>query len=145
MVVFDWKEERLAAEGQSDEGWSQAKERGRIQSDEWVTVTATHIREVDVEPLDYDLDISRELCKPQKVPIPERYVESDPDEPLSPEEQEERGRRTQRIKNLLANYQNRQPSAPLDFGDLDAALQQQERIMSVSHALASEASRKSKL
>ncbi|KAK1887676.1 Pleckstrin like domain containing family A member 7 [Dissostichus eleginoides] len=153
--VFDWKEERLAAEGQSDEGWSQAKERGRIQSDErgriqsdeWVTVTATHIREVDVEPLDYDLDISRELCKPQKVPIPERYVESDPDEPLSPEEQEERGRRTQRIKNLLAksSYQNRQPSAPLDFGDLDAALQQQERIMSVSHALASEASRKSKL
>ncbi|XP_034089191.1 pleckstrin homology domain-containing family A member 7-like isoform X4 [Gymnodraco acuticeps] len=145
--VFDWKEERLAAEGQSDEGWSQAKERGRIQSDEWVTVTATHIREVDVEPLDYDLDISRELCKPQKVPIPERYVESDPDEPLSPEEQEERGRRTQRIKNLLAksSYQNRQPSAQLDFGDLDAALQQQERIMSVSHALASEASCKSKL
>ncbi|KAJ4937472.1 hypothetical protein JOQ06_002107, partial [Pogonophryne albipinna] len=145
--VFDWKEERLAAEGQSDEGWSQAKERGRIQSDEWVTVTATHIREVDVEPLDYDLDISRELCKPQKVPIPERYVESDPDEPLSPEEQEERGRRTQRIKNLLAksSYQNRQPSAPLDFGDLDAALQQQQRIMSVSHALASEASCKSKL
>ncbi|KAK5901788.1 hypothetical protein CesoFtcFv8_007113 [Champsocephalus esox] len=145
--VFDWKEERLAAEGQSDEGWSQAKERGRVQSDEWVTVSATHILEVDVEPLDYDLDISRELCKPQKVPIPERYVESDPDEPLSPEEQEERGRRTQRIKNLLAksSYQNRQPSAQLDFGDLDAALQQQERIMSVSHALASEASCKSKL
>ncbi|XP_063763294.1 pleckstrin homology domain-containing family A member 7 isoform X2 [Eleginops maclovinus] len=145
--VFDWKEERLAAEGQSDEGWSQVKERGRIQSDEWVTATAIHIREVDVEPQDYDLDISRELCKPQKVPIPERYVESDPDEPLSPEEQEERCRRTERIKNLLAksSYQNMQPSAPLDFGELDAVLQQQERIMSVSHALASEASRKSKL
>ncbi|XP_029290628.1 pleckstrin homology domain-containing family A member 7-like isoform X14 [Cottoperca gobio] len=145
--VFDWQEERLSAEGQSDEGWNHVKERGRIRSDEWVTATATHVREVDVEPLDYDLDISRELSKPRKVPIPERYVESDPDEPLSPEEQEERSRRAERIKNLLAksSYQNIQPSAPLDFGELDSALQQQERIMNVSHALASEASRKSKL
>lgn len=147
--VFDWEEERLAAEGQSDEGWSQMRERGRIQSDEWVTVTTTttHIREADVEPLDYDLDISRELSKPRKVPIPERYVESDPDEPLSPEELEERSRRAERIKNLLAksSFQNIQPSASLDFGELDSALQQQERIMNVSHALASEASRKSKL
>lgn len=59
--MFDWQEERLAAEGQSDEGWSQAKERGRIQSDGWVVATAVPIREVDVEPLDYDLDISREV------------------------------------------------------------------------------------
>ncbi|XP_078112696.1 pleckstrin homology domain-containing family A member 7-like isoform X2 [Sander vitreus] len=147
VSVFDCQEERLAAEGQSDEGWNQVKERGRIQSEEWVTATATRIREVDVEPLDYDLDISRELSKPRKVPIPERYVESDPDEPPSPEELEERSRRAQRIKNLLAksSYQNIQPSAPLDFGELDSALQQQERIMNVSHALASEASRKSKL
>ncbi|XP_031719202.1 pleckstrin homology domain-containing family A member 7 isoform X7 [Anarrhichthys ocellatus] len=145
--VFDWQEERLAAEGQSDEGWNRGKERGRIQSDEWIVATATRIREVDVEPLDYDLDISRELSRPQKVPIPERYVESDPDEPLSPEELEERSRRAERIKNLLAksSFQNIQPSAPLDFSELDSALQQQERIMNVSHALASEASRKSKL
>lgn len=59
--MFDCREERLAAEGQSDEGWNQVKERGRIQSEEWVTATATRIREVDVEPLDYDLDISREV------------------------------------------------------------------------------------
>lgn len=59
--MFDWQEERPVAEGQSDEGWNPVKERGRIQSDEWVTVTATRIREVDVEPLDYDLDISREV------------------------------------------------------------------------------------
>ncbi|XP_044048584.1 pleckstrin homology domain-containing family A member 7-like isoform X10 [Siniperca chuatsi] len=145
--VFDWQEERLGAEGQSDEGWNQVKERGRIQSDEWVTATATRIREVDVEPLDYDLDISRELSKPQKVPIPERYIESDSEEPLSPEELEERSRRARRIKNLLAksSVQNIHPSAPLDFSELDSALQQQERIMNVSHALASEASRKSKL
>lgn len=43
-----------------------------------------------------------QLSKPRKVPIPERYVESDPDEPLSPEELEERSRRAERIKNLLA-------------------------------------------
>ena len=43
-----------------------------------------------------------QLSKPQKVPIPERYVESDPDEPVSPEELEERSRRAERIKNLLA-------------------------------------------
>ncbi|GAA6215294.1 pleckstrin homology domain-containing family A member 7-like [Lates japonicus] len=145
--VFDWQEERLGAEGQSDEGRNQVKERGRFQSDEWVTVTATRIREVDVEPLDYDLDISRELSKPQKVPIPERYIESDPDEPASAEELEERSRRAKRIKNLLAksSVQNLQPSAPLDFSELDSALQQQERIMNVSQTLASEASRKSRL
>ncbi|XP_050923308.1 pleckstrin homology domain-containing family A member 7 isoform X2 [Lates calcarifer] len=97
--------------------------------------------------LDYDLDISRELSKPQKVPIPERYIESDPDEPASAEELEERSRRAKRIKNLLAksSVQNLQPSAPLDFSELDSALQQQERIMNVSQTLASEASRKSRL
>uniref|UniRef100_A0A3B4FXD9 Pleckstrin homology domain-containing family A member 7-like n=1 Tax=Pundamilia nyererei TaxID=303518 RepID=A0A3B4FXD9_9CICH len=139
--------ERSSTEGQSDEGWNPVKERGRIQSDEWVTVTATRIREVDVEPLDYDLDISRELSKPEKVLIPERYIESDTDEPLSPEELEERARRAERIKTLLAksSVQNIQPSAPLDFTELDSALQQQERIMNVSQMLASEASRKSKL
>ncbi|TMS05746.1 Pleckstrin homology domain-containing family A member 7 [Larimichthys crocea] len=145
--VFDWQEERLGAEGQSDEGWNQVKERARVHSDEWVTAKATHIREVDVEPFDYNLDISRELAKPKKVPIPERYIESDSEEPLSPEELEERFRRAERIKNLLAksSVQNIQPSAPLDFSELDSVLQQQERIMNVSHALASEASRKSKL
>ncbi|XP_028287405.1 pleckstrin homology domain-containing family A member 7-like isoform X3 [Parambassis ranga] len=145
--VFNWHEERPGAEGQSDEGQSQSKERRRILSDEWVTVTATQMREVDVEPVDYVLDISQELSKPKKVPIPERYVESDPEEPLSPEELEERSRRAERIKNILAksSVQNIQPSAALDFSELDSAMQQQERIMNVSYALASEASRKSKL
>uniref|UniRef100_A0A3Q3JPR1 Pleckstrin homology domain containing, family A member 7b n=1 Tax=Monopterus albus TaxID=43700 RepID=A0A3Q3JPR1_MONAL len=123
---------------QSDEGWNQVKERGRLRSDEWVIATATCVREVDVEPVDYNLDISRELSTPQKVPIPERYVESDPEEPVSPEELEERFRRAERIKCLLAKSRSKSRS-------LDAALQQQERLMNVSHALASEASRKSKL
>lgn len=61
LQVFDWKEERPRAEGQSDEGRNQVKERRRFHSDEWVTVSASQIREVDVEPLDYDLDISREV------------------------------------------------------------------------------------
>uniref|UniRef100_A0A8D3BBJ6 Pleckstrin homology domain containing, family A member 7a n=1 Tax=Scophthalmus maximus TaxID=52904 RepID=A0A8D3BBJ6_SCOMX len=135
--------ERSCAEGQSDEGPSRGKERGRIQSDEWVTLTPSLVREVDVEPLDYDLDISLELSKPRKVPIPERYVESDPDEPASPEELEERSRRAERIKNLLAK--SRYPAGPLDFSELDSALKQQERIMNVSQTLAAEASRKSKV
>ncbi|KAM6937013.1 pleckstrin homology domain-containing family A member 7-like [Xenentodon cancila] len=145
--VFDWQDERPGAEGQSDEGLNRVTERERMLSDEWVTVTATRIHEVDVEPLDYDVDISRELSKPRKVSIPERYVESDPEEPLSPQELEERFRRAERIKTLLAklSVHNIQPSAPLDFNELDSALHQQEKIMSVSHALASEASRKSKL
>lgn len=43
-----------------------------------------------------------QLSKPKKVPIPERYIESDPEDPLSPEELEERFRRAERIKNILA-------------------------------------------
>lgn len=43
-----------------------------------------------------------QLSKPQQVLIPERYVESDPEEPLSPEELQERSCRAQRIKKLLA-------------------------------------------
>ncbi|XP_077590548.1 pleckstrin homology domain-containing family A member 7-like [Stigmatopora nigra] len=137
--VLDWREERPGAEGQSDEG---CKER----EGQWVTAKATLIREVEVEPLDYDYDIRRELCKPQKVSIPERYVETDPEEPLSPEEEEERSRRTERIRKLLSksNVQNLQ-SASVDFSELDSVLQQQEKIMNVSRALASQASKKSKL
>uniref|UniRef100_A0A3B3VTC3 Pleckstrin homology domain containing, family A member 7a n=1 Tax=Poecilia latipinna TaxID=48699 RepID=A0A3B3VTC3_9TELE len=138
---------RPGAEGQSDEGLNLVRERETRDSDEWMTVTARRVQEADLEPLDYDLDISRELSKPDKVVIPERYVESDPEEPLSPEELEERGRRAERIKNLLtrSSVQNIQPSASLEFNELDNAMEEQERIMSVSYALASEASRKSKL
>ncbi|XP_036825311.1 pleckstrin homology domain-containing family A member 7 isoform X7 [Oncorhynchus mykiss] len=142
--------ERLGAEGQSDEGHRELRERERIQSDEWLTVMATPMRGTDMEPLDYDLNLSRELSKPQKVPISERYVESDPGEPLSQEQMEERQRRAERIINILAksNVQNTHLSSgvavPLDFTDLDLAMQQQKRIMNVSHALASEASIKSK-
>lgn len=46
---------------------------------------------------------------------------------------------------VLISVQNLQPSAALDFSELDSVLQQQERIIKVSQVLASEASRKSKL
>ncbi|XP_049579635.1 pleckstrin homology domain-containing family A member 7 isoform X11 [Syngnathus scovelli] len=136
---FYCREERPGAEGQSDEGH---KEGGG----EWLTAKARLVREEDVEPLDYDLDISRELSKPKKVSIPERYVELDPEEPLSPEEEEERSLRTERIRKILtkSNVQNLQ-SASLDLSELDLVLQEQEKIMKASQALASQASRKSKL
>ncbi|KAK7913305.1 hypothetical protein WMY93_013516 [Mugilogobius chulae] len=89
---------------QGEERPPEHKERPRSYSDEWLTFrsTATPTQEGDVEPLEYDLDLSKELSKPQKVLIPERYVESEPEEPLSPEEMEERQRKVQRIKSILA-------------------------------------------
>uniref|UniRef100_A0A3B5A612 Pleckstrin homology domain-containing family A member 7-like n=1 Tax=Stegastes partitus TaxID=144197 RepID=A0A3B5A612_9TELE len=113
---------------------------------------AQGVRSVDLEPLDYDLDLNKELSKPQKVLIPERYVDSEPEEPLSPQEVEERHRKVERIKNILAksSVQNLTPTASVDKPDvglvaLDSALQEQERIITMSYALASEASLKSKL
>uniref|UniRef100_A0A8C6SFD3 Pleckstrin homology domain containing, family A member 7b n=1 Tax=Neogobius melanostomus TaxID=47308 RepID=A0A8C6SFD3_9GOBI len=113
------------------------KERPRSHSDEWLTFrsTTTPTQEVDLEPLQYDLDLSKELSMPQKVWIPERYVESEPEEALSPEEVEERHRKVERIKN----------KPDLGLETLDSALQEQERIITMSYALASEASLKSKM
>jgi len=63
IQVFDPREERLAAEGQSDEGRGQVTEKGRSQSDDWMMPhCAMVVRETDLEPLDYDLDLSREVA-----------------------------------------------------------------------------------
>lgn len=43
-----------------------------------------------------------QLSVPDKVLIPERYVESDPEEPLSPEQEAEKQRKVDRIKALIA-------------------------------------------
>uniref|UniRef100_A0A8D0GPK4 Pleckstrin homology domain containing A7 n=1 Tax=Sphenodon punctatus TaxID=8508 RepID=A0A8D0GPK4_SPHPU len=109
-----------------------------------VTVTET-----DLEPQDYNLDISRELSKPEKVAIPERYVELEPEEPLSVEELEARYRKAEKIKNILtkSSMHNLQPTAAQDKQNavgLDSQLQEQERIITISYALASEASQRSK-
>uniref|UniRef100_A0A087XKG6 Pleckstrin homology domain containing A7 n=1 Tax=Poecilia formosa TaxID=48698 RepID=A0A087XKG6_POEFO len=119
-------------------------------SDEWLTfhstATTPPTHEVDLEPLEYDLDLSKELCKPQKVLIPERYVDSEPEDPLSPQEVEERHRKVERIKSILAKSSMMSVEKP-EVGQvaLDSALQEQERIITMSYALASEASLKSKL
>ncbi|XP_048827932.1 pleckstrin homology domain-containing family A member 7 isoform X2 [Brienomyrus brachyistius] len=134
---------------QGEEQHPENQEHQRPHSDEWLVVKAKPSREPDQEPLDYSLDLTRELSKPQKVAIPERYVDSDPEEPLSPQEKEARNRKVERIKSILAksSLQNLQPpTAPLrpEFMDIDQALQEQERIITISYTLASEASQKSK-
>ncbi|XP_028811711.1 pleckstrin homology domain-containing family A member 7-like isoform X3 [Denticeps clupeoides] len=122
-------------------------ERPRSQSDEWLTLRS--MTELDLEPLDYHIDLSRELSKPKKVEIPERYMDLEPEEPLSPQEMEARHRKVERIKSILAksSVQNIPPPVVMDkpeMTDLDSALQEQERIITMSYALASEASIKSK-
>lgn len=114
----------------------------------WLKVQATPVMELDLEPQDYDLDISRELSKPEKVSIPERYVELDPEEPPSLEELQARYQKAEKIRNILARSSmcNLQPPGQdrNSLADLDSQLQEQERIINISYALASEASKRSK-
>nr|XP_025960292.1 pleckstrin homology domain-containing family A member 7 isoform X3 [Dromaius novaehollandiae] len=115
----------------------------------WLKVQPVAVTETDLEPQDYDLDISRELSKPEKVSIPERYVELEPEEPLSTEELAARQRKAEKIKNILtkSSMHNLQPTIAQDKHssvDLDSQLQEQERIITISYALASEASQRSK-
>ncbi|XP_054027516.1 pleckstrin homology domain-containing family A member 7 isoform X4 [Dryobates pubescens] len=116
---------------------------------EWLKVQPVAVTETDLEPQDYDLDISRELSKPEKVSIPERYIELEPEEPLSTEELAARQRKAEKIKNILtkSSMHNLQPTVAQDKHnsvDLDSQLQEQERIITISYALASEASQRSK-
>ena len=46
--------------------------------------------------------LSTQLSTPDKVLIPERYVELEPDTPLSPEEMKEKQKKVERIKTLIA-------------------------------------------
>uniref|UniRef100_A0A673N8P4 Pleckstrin homology domain-containing family A member 7-like n=1 Tax=Sinocyclocheilus rhinocerous TaxID=307959 RepID=A0A673N8P4_9TELE len=155
FVCLQWRREQdfdlqlLEQAVQGEERPVEHRERQRSRSDEWLTLSSTPMRELDLEPLDYQLDLSKELAKPQKVAIPERYVDMDPEEPLSPQEMEARHRKVERIKSILAksSVQNIPPPAAVDkpvLPDIDSALQEQERIITMSYALASEASLKSK-
>lgn len=114
----------------------------------WLKVQATPVMELDLEPQDYDLDINRELSKPEKVSIPERYVEPDPEEPPSLEELQARYQKAEKIRNILARSSmcNLQPPGQdrNSLADLDTQMQEQERIINISYALASEASQRSK-
>ncbi|XP_076879918.1 pleckstrin homology domain-containing family A member 7 isoform X8 [Brachyhypopomus gauderio] len=124
-------------------------ERPRSRSDEWLTSHCSPLHRPDLEPLDYQLDLCKELDRPQKVSIPERYVDWELEEPPSPQEMEARQRKAERIKSILAksSVQNIPLVVTVDkpvLSDLDSTLLEQERIITMSYALASEASIKSK-
>ncbi|KAI1903922.1 hypothetical protein AGOR_G00000390 [Albula goreensis] len=137
--AFDWQLLDRIVQDRHSEG----VERPRSQSDEWLTVQATPLRQLDMEALDYDLDLRRELSTPEKVLIPERYVDLEPEE-ISPEEREARQRKAQQIKCVLARSSVQNAPDAVDLSELDSALQEKERIISMSHALASEASQRSR-
>ncbi|XP_059564980.1 pleckstrin homology domain-containing family A member 7 isoform X6 [Myotis daubentonii] len=125
-------------------------ERKDEEENGWLKVQAVPVTELDLEPQDYDLDISRELSKPEKVSIPERYVDLDPEEPPSLEELQARYRKAEKIRSILTRSSmcNLQPASGQDrrnsVADLDSQIQEQERIINISYALASEASQRSK-
>ncbi|XP_059362348.1 pleckstrin homology domain-containing family A member 7 isoform X3 [Carassius carassius] len=122
-------------------------ESQRPGSDEWLTVEARPMNaqelepelEPEPEPVNFEFDLTRELCMPQKVSIPERLMDVESDEDLSPEEKETRSRTVAKIKSLLSKSSGKSMDA-----ELDEELQQQERIMGVHRALAREASIKRK-
>ncbi|XP_067444631.1 pleckstrin homology domain-containing family A member 6 isoform X3 [Thunnus thynnus] len=110
------------------------------------------LRRLQVEPEHYDLDINKELMAPDKVLIPERYLDVDDTSPLSPEEQKEKQKKLERIKTLIAksNLQNMVPllDGPVEGGasvSSQQQLQEQEKRIEISCALAAEASRRSRL
>ncbi|XP_063153611.1 pleckstrin homology domain-containing family A member 6 isoform X1 [Candoia aspera] len=108
------------------------------------------LRKMELEPEHYDVDISKELSTPDKVLIPERYIELEPDTPLSPEEMKEKQKKVERIKTLIAKS-SMQNVIPLNEGEVDVAqdpetqLQEQEKRIEISCALATEASRRGRM
>ncbi|XP_048353269.1 pleckstrin homology domain-containing family A member 6 isoform X12 [Sphaerodactylus townsendi] len=108
------------------------------------------LRKMELEPEHYDVDISKELSTPDKVLIPERYIELEPDTPLSPEEMKEKQKKVERIKTLIAKS-SMQNVVPLNEGEVDlpqdpeTQLQEQEKRIEISCALAAEASRRGRM
>lgn len=109
------------------------------------------LRKMELEPQHYDIDISKELSTPDKVLIPERYIDLEPDTPLSPEELKEKQKKVERIKTLIAKS-SMQNVVPVGEGDLvdvpqdsESQLQEQEKRIEISCALATEASRRGRM
>ncbi|KAL1775372.1 pleckstrin-likey domain-containing family A member 6 isoform X18 [Sigmodon hispidus] len=109
------------------------------------------LRKMELEPQHYDVDISKELSTPDKVLIPERYIDLEPDTPLSPEELKEKQKKVERIKTLIAksSMQNVVPIGEGDSVDMpqdsESQLQEQEKRIEISCALATEASRRGRM
>ncbi|XP_032447588.1 pleckstrin homology domain-containing family A member 6 isoform X2 [Lynx canadensis] len=109
------------------------------------------LRKMELEPQHYDVDINKELSTPDKVLIPERYIDLEPDTPLSPEELKEKQKKVERIKTLIAKS-SMQNVVPVGEGDLvdvpqdsESQLQEQEKRIEISCALATEASRRGRM
>ncbi|XP_032173555.1 pleckstrin homology domain-containing family A member 6 isoform X2 [Mustela erminea] len=109
------------------------------------------LRKMELEPQHYDVDINKELSTPDKVLIPERYIDLEPDTPLSPEELKEKQKKVERIKTLIAKS-SMQNVVPIGEGDLvdvpqdsESQLQEQEKRIEISCALATEASRRGRM
>ncbi|MEQ2307263.1 hypothetical protein AMECASPLE_016507 [Ameca splendens] len=99
---------------------------------------------------DDHFNLDRELSVPDKVLIPERYIESDPEEPLSPEQEADKRRKVDRIKALIAknSMANVLPSlalSPEDVNEEEVTVQEKEKMINMSYKLAAEASKRSKL
>ncbi|XP_067446242.1 pleckstrin homology domain-containing family A member 5-like isoform X2 [Thunnus thynnus] len=95
-------------------------------------------------------NVDRELSVPDKVLIPERYMESDPEEALSPEQEADKQRKVDRIKALIAknSMQNVLPSmalSPEEETEEEGTIQEKEKMINISYELAAEASKRSKL
>ncbi|XDB58313.1 hypothetical protein AB1E18_011726 [Capra hircus] len=109
------------------------------------------LRKMELEPQHYDVDINKELSTPDKVLIPERYIDLEPDTPLSPEELKEKQKKVERIKTLIAksSMQSVVPVGEGDFVDVpqdsESQLQEQEKRIEISCALATEASRRGRM
>ncbi|XP_070122574.1 pleckstrin homology domain-containing family A member 6 isoform X41 [Equus przewalskii] len=109
------------------------------------------LRKMELEPQHYEVDINKELSTPDKVLIPERYIDLEPDTPLSPEELKEKQKKVERIKTLIAKS-SMQNVVPIGEGDLvdvpqdsESQLQEQEKRIEISCALATEASRRGRM
>ncbi|XP_049626568.1 pleckstrin homology domain-containing family A member 6 isoform X9 [Suncus etruscus] len=109
------------------------------------------LRKMELEPQHYDVDITKELSTPDKVLIPERYIDLEPDTPLSPEELKEKQKKVERIKTLIAKSSMQNvvltgEGDPVDVPqDSESQLQEQEKRIEISCALATEASRRGRM
>ncbi|XP_037346670.2 pleckstrin homology domain-containing family A member 6 isoform X3 [Pungitius pungitius] len=110
------------------------------------------LRRLRIESEPYNRSNSKELVTTNKVVIPGCYMDVQDNTPLSPEEQKEKQKKLERIKTLIAksNLQNMVPllDGPVEGGapvNSQQQLQEQEKRMEISCALAAEASRRSRL
>ncbi|XP_078392604.1 pleckstrin homology domain-containing family A member 7-like, partial [Cetorhinus maximus] len=90
--------------------------------------------------------IVRKQCKPSKVVITTRYIDVDPETPLSPEQLQEKQRTLEKIKTMIAKTS---PDVAGCWAPADRAMflgeRERERIINLSYTLATEASQRSRV